>query len=78
MKAKLNIEKILDRVPTEEELLDMPTLEAVYVIRILVAALRSQHFNQTIILNDEPNDIGQYYSEMYRMWFSADEIVKWE
>lgn len=77
MKVMLKVEAILENMPSEEHLLDVSHIDSIYAIRKLTAAVRAAHYNQSHILG-EVNEHGQRYSEIYKIWFDADEFISWE
>lgn len=76
MRAMLNAEAILDNMPSEEHLLDVSHMDSIYAIRKLTAAARTAQYKQAVILG-EPNKHGQRYSEVYQIWFNAEEFMEW-
>jgi hypothetical protein len=73
MRVTLIAKAILD-IPTEQELLDLQTIESLYVIRKLVALQESDTMG-FITVNDELNDSGQAFSPKHDIWFDADEWI---
>jgi hypothetical protein len=75
MRAMLNVEAILDNMPSEEHLLDVSHMDSIYAIRKLTAAARAAHYQQALILG-EANESGQRYSEVYQIWFNKEEFME--
>jgi hypothetical protein len=74
VQALINTESILENIRDEEYYLEESSMESLYAIRKLTAALRCAYFNQSTPLG-EPNEHGQRYSEVYLMWFNEEEYT---
>lgn len=74
MKATLNRHEIIKNLPTEEELLNLSTIEAIYVIRKLKALTESCSVG-CVEVNKKSNTHGQKFSEKFQIWFNKNEII---
>lgn len=67
-KVKLDKNKILEGLHTEEELFDLSTLESIYQIRILKALI---HYEDKVFLAEKINEDGQVFAEDFDIWIHA-------
>jgi len=67
-KVKLDKNKILESLHTEEELFDLSTLESIYQIRILKTLI---HYEDKVFLVEKINEHGQAFVEDFEIWVHA-------
>ena len=74
VKAIINPQAVLDNIMDEEFYLEASSMESIYAMRKLNAAVNAAHIDQIITLG-EAHDHGQKYSEQYQIWFNEEEFM---
>lgn len=72
IKVKIDVEKTLDSLESEEELLEASKMESIYNIRALKACLEFQ--DQTIEVK-EVNDYGQALIEKHQIYVYVKKVA---
>lgn len=71
VKVKINTEKTIDSFYSEDELLDLSKMEAIYNIRALKACLE---FKDKIIEVEKVSEYGQALIEKHQIYVYVDKI----
>jgi len=74
MIIRLIPEKIIECIPSDEELSDQSIMESIYVIRKLKALAESQEIGFIEVDPTKESD-GQRYSDKFEIWFRVGTFI---